>query len=53
MIACLNDKAAARKILEHLGLPSTGPPISRARTSTWTEASCWQGDVPEAQLTLP
>jgi len=31
VLAFITEHPAIRKILDHLGLPSTGPPIARAR----------------------
>ena len=31
VLAFVTERPAIRKILDHLGLPSTGPPIARAR----------------------
>jgi len=32
VLAFLTERASVKKVLEHLGLPTTGPPIARART---------------------
>ena len=31
LIAFLTERASVKKVLEHLGLPTTGPPIAKAR----------------------
>ena len=31
LIAYINSASVARRILEHLGLPATGPPLAKAR----------------------
>ena len=31
LIAFINSASVARRILEHLGLPATGPPLAKAR----------------------
>jgi hypothetical protein len=41
-----------QEILEHLGLPTTGPPIAPARIGAPGEDSGWQDDVPELQQSL-
>ena len=33
LIAFIAQQAVARRILEHLGLDSTGPPLARARAA--------------------
>jgi len=41
-----------KEILEHLGLPTTGPPIAPARIASAGEDAPWQDDVPELQRAL-
>ena len=36
-------------IVEHLGVPTTGPPIAPARSTSPDEFTGWQDDVPELQ----
>ncbi len=31
VLAFLTDRGSVKKVLEHLGLPTTGPPIAKAR----------------------
>jgi len=31
VLAFLTERASVKKVLEHLGLPTTGPPIAKAR----------------------
>jgi len=45
-------KKVVREILEHLGLPTTGPPVAPARIAAAGEDTPWQDDVPELQQTL-
>ena len=48
----LCEKKAVKEILEHLGLPATGPPIAPARMREAGEDIRWQDDVPEVQQSL-
>jgi len=32
VLAFLTERASVKKVLEHLGLPTTGPPIAKARS---------------------
>ena len=41
-----------KEILEHMGLPSTGPPIAPARLTSEDGDAAWQDDVPELQQSL-
>ena len=41
-----------KEILEHLGLPTTGPPVAPARIAAAYEDPPWQGDLPELQQTV-
>jgi hypothetical protein len=41
-----------KAILEHLGLPTTGPPVAPARPNESPEFAIWQDDVPELQQSL-
>ncbi len=34
VIAFVNERGAIRKILDHLGLASTGPPLAKARRNS-------------------
>src|SRR3954468_3198094 len=48
VIAFTNERAVIERILGHLGLPATGPPIAPAHS----ESSQWQDDVPALQQSL-
>jgi hypothetical protein len=39
VLAFLTERAAVKKILEHLGLPATGPPKAPARWAAQLEAA--------------
>ena len=52
MLAFVNDEKVVKKILEHLGLPTTGPPVAPARRNESPEFAIWQNDVPELQQSL-
>ena len=45
----ITEKKAVKEILEHLGLPATGPSIAPARMPEAGEDIRWQDDVPELQ----
>jgi hypothetical protein len=47
VIAFINEKRVIERILDHLGLPTTGPPIAPARFAALAEGPLWQDDVPE------
>ena len=47
MLAFITEKKVVREILEHLGLPTTGPPIATARIAAVGKDAPWQDDVPE------
>ena len=32
VLAFLTERASVKKVLEHLGLPTTGPPVAKARS---------------------
>ena len=44
----LSEKKVVKEILEHLGLPSTGPPVAPTRITAASEETPWQDDVPAA-----
>jgi hypothetical protein len=52
VLAFVTEKKVVEEILEHLGLPTTGPPIAPARTAAAGEDAPWQDDVPELQQSL-
>ena len=52
MLAFITEKKVVTEILEHLGLPATGPPIAPARMPDAGEDIRWQDDVPELQQSL-
>ena len=52
MLAFVTEKKIVKEILEHLGLPTTGPPVSPARIAAACEDAPWQDDLPELQQTL-
>ena len=45
VLAFISERAVVREILEHLGLPSTGPPVATARSRSHPETDAWQGDL--------
>jgi hypothetical protein len=47
VLAVLTDEKVVKAILEHLGLPTTGPPLAPARRYQQPELTTWQDDVPE------
>jgi hypothetical protein len=51
VLAYVTDQKAVKEILEHLGLPTTGPPVAPARMAASAEDAPWQDDVPELQQT--
>ena len=52
MLAFITEKRVVKEILEHLGLPTTGPPVAPARLTAAGEDAPWQDDVPELQQAL-
>ena len=46
MLAFITEKKVVKEILEHLGLPSTGPPIAHARIAP-------QAKTPPGRTTCP
>ena len=52
VLAFITEKKVVKEILEHLGLPTTGPPIAPARIAAVGEDAPWRDDVPERQQTL-
>ena len=52
LLAFITEKKVVKEILEHLGLPPTGPPIAPARITAAGEDAPWQDEVPELQQTL-
>ena len=51
MIAFITERAVIKKILDHLGLPTTGPPVEPARSAV-EDFDGWQDDVPVFQQAL-
>ena len=49
VIAFVNERKIIDEILDHLGLPTTGPPVAPARTLTGRADAAWQDDVPALQ----
>ena len=49
VIAFVNERKIVEEILEHLGLPTTGPPVAPARTSPLLVDASWADDVPVLQ----
>ena len=52
VLAFLTDATVVKAMLEHLGLPATGPPIAPARPHEQPDFTTWQDDVPESQQAL-
>ena len=52
VLAFLTDATVVKAMLEHLGLPATGPPIAPARRHEQPDFTTWQDDVPELQQAL-
>lgn len=52
VLAYLTEPGPVKAILDHLGLPSTGPPLAPARFSAGPGQTAWQDDVPELQQSL-
>src|SRR5882724_4754644 len=52
VLAFLTDATVVKAMLEHLGLPATGPPIAHARPHEQPDFTTWQDDVPESQQAL-
>jgi len=50
--AYLTQPGPVKAILDHLGLPSTGPPIAPARFTAGPADAVWQDDVPVLQQSL-
>jgi hypothetical protein len=50
VLAFISDHAVIKKILEHLGLPSSPPPVSPARTCP-DEQDFFNGDSPDETVT--
>src|SRR5207245_8285709 len=48
VLAFITEKKVVKEILEHLGLPSTGPPVAPTRITAASEETPWQDDVPAA-----
>src|SRR3954463_14851603 len=49
VIAFITDKKGVTEILEHLGLPTTGPPIAAARGAGPDQDPPWHDDVPSVR----
>jgi hypothetical protein len=52
VLAYLTQPGPVKAILDHLGLPSTGPPIAPARFTAGPAEATWQDDVPVLQQSL-
>jgi Putative transposase/Transposase zinc-binding domain len=52
VIAFIDEKPVIQRILDHLGLPTTGPPTAPARLAALDGDPRWQDDVPELQQSL-
>ncbi len=52
VLAFVTEKKVVKEILDHLGLPTTGPPVAPARNTAAGEDTPWQDDVPELQQSL-
>jgi len=52
VLAYLTEPVPVKAILDHLGLPSTGPPLAPARFRAGPGETAWQDDVPELQQSL-
>jgi len=51
-VAYLTEPGPVKAILDHLGLPSTGPPLAPVRFSAGPGETAWQDDVPELRRSL-
>jgi hypothetical protein len=52
VLSYLTEPGPVKAILDHLGLPSTGPPLAPARFTAGPVESGWQDAVPELQQSL-
>ena len=52
VIAFIDEKPVIQRILDHLGLPTTGPPTAPAGLAALDGDPRWQDDVPELQQSL-
>jgi len=52
VLAYLTQPGPVKAILDHLGLPSTGPPLAPARFIAGPAEATWQDDVPVLQQSL-
>ena len=52
VLAYLTQPGPVKAILDHLGLPSTGPPLAAARFIAGPAEETWQDDVPVLQQSL-
>jgi len=52
VLAYLTQPGPVKTILDHLGLPSTGPPLAPARLIAGPVEETWQDDVPVLQQSL-
>ena len=52
VLAYLTQPGPVKAILDHLGLPSTGPPLAPARFIAGSAEATWQDDVPALQQSL-
>jgi hypothetical protein len=52
VVAFITEKKVVTEILEHLGLPTTGPPIAAAHSAAPDQNPTWQDDVPTVQRSV-
>ncbi len=48
VLAFLSERSVVKAILEHLGLPTTGPPVAPARGCPQMELVPWPDDSPQS-----
>src|SRR5436305_66898 len=49
VLAFITERKVVKEILEHLGLPTTGPPLAPARIASADDEAPWQDDVTDPQ----
>src|SRR5437899_12264234 len=52
VLAYLTEPVPVKAILDHLGLPSTGPPLAPARFRAGPAETAWQDDGPDLPQAL-
>jgi hypothetical protein len=52
VIAFITERTVVKAILEHLGLPTTDPPLAPARSTSPLDLAPWQDDAPTLQQAL-